>query len=87
LPELAEECDQAASRAQLLISTHSPFMINRLNAEQVWTLFRRVDGYTRSQRVADIKGIQHFVDAGATLGDLWMEGHFEPGNDNGRTEP
>lgn len=87
LPELAEECDQAASRAQLLISTHSPFMINRLNAEQVWTLFRGVDGYTRSQRVADIKGIQHFVDAGATLGDLWMEGHFEPGNDNGRTEP
>lgn len=87
LPELAEECDQAAARAQLLITTHSPFMINRLKAEQVWMLFRGVDGYTRSQRVADIKGIKHFVDEGATLGDLWMEGHFEPGNDSGRTEP
>lgn len=80
LPELAEECAQAASRAQLLITTHSPFLLNPLSEQQVWMLFRGVDGYTRNRRVSDMPGIKQFIEHGATLGDLWMEGHFDVGN-------
>ena len=80
LPELAEECALASERTQLIVTTHSPFFINRLLPEQVRVLYRAADGYTRVQRVADMPGIREFLDEGASLGELWMEGHFEGGD-------
>lgn len=80
LPELAEECRQASARTQLLVTTHSPFFINALRPEEVWVLYRDEDGYTRACRVADMRGISEFIDEGALLGSLWLEGHFELGD-------
>jgi predicted ATPase len=80
LPELAEECQQAADRTQLLVTTHSPFFINPLRPEEVRVLYRAADGYTRVRRVKDMPGIQEFLDQGASLGELWMEGHFDAGD-------
>ena len=80
LPELAEECLQAAERAQLIVTTHSPFFINPLTPDQVRVLYRAVDGFTRAKRVSDMSGIQAFIDQGASLGDLWMEGYFDVGD-------
>jgi predicted ATPase len=80
LPELAEECDMASERTQLIVTTHSPFFIDRLRPEQVRVLYRGADGYTRAKWVADMPGIGEFLEAGASLGDLWMEGHFEVGD-------
>jgi predicted ATPase len=80
LPELAEECQQAAERTQLIVTTHSPFFINPLRPEEVRVLYRAADGYTRVRRVADMQGIAAFIEQGATLGDLWMEGHFDAGD-------
>ncbi len=77
LPELAEECQQAGERTQLIVTTHSPFFINPLRPEEVRVLYRGKDGYTRAHRVKDILGIEAFIDQGANLGELWMEGHFE----------
>jgi predicted ATPase len=80
LPELAEECQQATSRTQMLVTTHSPFFINRLESKQVRIIYRGTDGYTQTQRIADISGIHELIHHGANLGDLWMEGHFEVGD-------
>lgn len=80
LPELAEECQQAAERTQLIVTTHSPFFINPLRPHEVRVLYRAADGYTRARRVADMPGIQDFIRRGATLGELWMEGHFDVGD-------
>ncbi len=80
LPELAEECQQAAERTQLIVTTHSPFFINPLRPEEVRVLYRAADGYTRVRRVKDMDGIQEFLDQGASLGELWMEGHFDAGD-------
>lgn len=80
LSELAEECQQAAARTQLIVTTHSPFFINPLRPEEVRVLYRAADGYTRVRRVSDMRGVQAFLDAGANLGDLWMEGHFDVGD-------
>lgn len=80
LPELAEECQQAAERTQLIVTTHSPFFINPLRPEEVRVLYRAADGYTRVRRVADMPGIAAFLEQGATLGELWMEGHFDAGD-------
>ena len=80
LPELAEECRSAAAHGQLMVTTHSPFFVNALRAEEVWVLYRNEKGYTEGRRAADMKGIQEFIDAGAKLGHLWMEGFFEVGD-------
>lgn len=80
LPELAEECAVAADRTQLLVTTHSPFFIDRLDPSQVRVVHRDEQGYSQIWRVADMPGIEAMIDAGASLGDLWMEGHFDVGD-------
>lgn len=87
LPELAEECQQASERTQLIVTTHSPFFINPLRPEEVRVLYRGADGYTRVRRVSDMQGVQAFLDRGANLGELWMEGHFDVGDPLSLTEP
>jgi len=80
LPELAEECQQAADRTQLIVTSHAPHFINPLRPQEVRVLYRDADGYTRARRVADMPGIDAFLTHGAKLGDLWMEGHFDVGD-------
>jgi predicted ATPase len=80
LPELAEECRKATSRSQLLVSSHSPFFVNALKGREVWVLYRDEEGYTQAKRAADMLGINEFMNEGALLGDLWLEGHFDIGD-------
>lgn len=80
LPELAEECRGAAERSQLMVTTHSPFFVNGLKPNELWVLYRDEKGYTRARRSSDMKGIREFMDQGAQLGQLWMEGYFEVGD-------
>jgi predicted ATPase len=80
LPELAEECRAAAQRAQLLVTTHSPFFINALRPQEVRVLYRDDSGYTQAIRAVDIPGIAEFMEAGASLGHLWLEGRFGVGD-------
>lgn len=80
LPELAEECRAAAERTQLLVTTHSPFYLNALRPGEARVLWRNEQGYTQTQRVADVRGISEFVNEGALLGQLWMEGHLGVGD-------
>ena len=80
LPELAEECRAACERTQLMATTHSPFFLNALRPEEVRVLWRDEAGHTQVQRVADLDRVRAFVDEGALLGDLWMEGQFGVGD-------
>lgn len=80
LRQLAEECEQATSRSQLIVTTHSPFFINALSPRQVWAISRDPSGYAVNAQVSAMPGIQSMLDQGAALGDLWMEGYFEMGN-------
>jgi len=77
---LAEECRSAATRTQLMITTHSPFFVNGLRSKEVWVLYRDEHGYTQAQSVATMRGIAEFVEHGAQLGQLWMEGYFGAGD-------
>jgi predicted ATPase len=80
LPELAEECRDASAHTQLMVTSHSPFFVNGLRPEELWVLYRDEKGYTRAKRAADMLGIKEFMEAGALLGHLWMEGRFEHGD-------
>jgi predicted ATPase len=80
LPELAEECRMATDKTQLMVTTHSPFFVDGLKPEELWVLYRDDHGYTQARRALDMKGVPEFVKEGASLGQLWMEGHFEVGD-------
>ena len=80
LPELVEECRTASSQMQLMITTHSPFFVNGLRPEELWVLYRDEKGHTQARRSVDMKGIKEFMESGAKLGYLWMEGYFEVGD-------
>ena len=80
LHELAEECRAAAERGQLLVTTHSPFFLNALRPNEVRVLYRDEEGYTQAQIASDIVGIAEFIEEGALLGQLWLEGDFGVGD-------
>lgn len=80
LPELVGECRAASARTQLMVTTHSPFFVNGLRAEELWVLYRDEQGYTQARRAADMRGVKEFMEQGAQLGHLWMEGHFDVGD-------
>jgi predicted ATPase len=79
LPELAEECRSASERSQLLVTTHSPFFLNAIRPEEIRVLYRDDRGYTQTVRTSDIEGIPEFVEAGASMGHLWLEGRLRGG--------
>jgi predicted ATPase len=77
---LAEECRTASARSQVMVTTHSPFFVNGLKPEELWVLFRDIQGYAKARRASDMTKIKDFMENGALLGSLWMEGHFEVGD-------
>ena len=77
---LAEECRAASERTQLLVTTHSPFFLDALQSKEVRVLWRDEQGYTQTQYIEDMESVRAFMDQGALLGELWMEGHFNVGD-------
>lgn len=80
LPELSEECRAATSRSQLLVTTHSPFFLNSMRPEEVRVLYRNGEGFTESVRASEVRGVREFLEAGASLGHLWLEGRLGAGD-------
>ncbi|MBL8920783.1 MAG: AAA family ATPase [Myxococcaceae bacterium] len=76
LTGLAEECRAAAERSQFLVTTHSPYFVNGVRPDELRVLYRDERGHTKVVRASDQRGVVDFVDEGAALGDLWMEGHL-----------
>ncbi len=66
--------------SQLIITTHSPHLVNELSADEVWVLYRDEQGFTVCKRASEMLGVEQLLEAGAKLGKLWMEGFFEFGD-------
>ncbi len=77
---LAEECRKASERTLLLVTTHSPFFLDALRPKEVRVLWRNAEGHTQTRCIDDLRGVPEFVEEGAQLGDLWMEGQFRVGD-------
>jgi predicted ATPase len=80
LPELAEVCREASDNSQLLITSHSPFLLNAMKPKEVRILYRDEHGFTQAQQASEIQGIPEQIEQGGKLGDLWMEGFFGVGD-------
>ncbi len=77
---LAEECRKATESTQILVTTHSPFFVDALRPSEVRVLWRDELGYTKCHQLDKNDKVKAFMDAGALLGNLWMEGHFGVGD-------
>ena len=80
LTGLVGEFIEVSMASQLIITTHSPRFVNEFRAEDVWVLYRDKQGFTVCKRASEMQGINEFMEAGAKLGQLWMEGFFEFGD-------
>jgi transcriptional regulator with XRE-family HTH domain len=74
---LVEECRDAAA-GQVPLSTHSPQLLNAAEGPEVRVINRDQGGYARITTANEIPGVQAYLNAGAVLGDLWMEGYLTP---------
>lgn len=62
--------------SQVFITTHQPFLVNTLNANEVWILEKQPDGFSKISRVSNNALASKMVDAGLPLGELWYSDYL-----------
>ena len=84
---LEDELLAAANHMQVMVATHSPFLLGSMCPKDVRMVWRDQSGFANVERVSESVRIMSFFEAGGRLGDLWMEGQFsgpEPPFDDGK---
>lgn len=79
LLNLAQEFKEFSAQSQgpqVLITTHSPHLVDALTPDEVWILKKNADGFSALVRAADIEGVQSLYDEGIPMGNLWYSNHF-----------
>ena len=82
LYDFANKCRSATGKSQIFISTHSPQLLNALRPDEVRVVWRNDDGYTACELASNLVGVNEFIEEGAKLGELWMEGSLGAGDPN-----
>ena len=78
--ELAEEFRDYSNRdAQVMVSTHSPDLLNALKLEEVFWLVKK-DGLSEIRRAQDDKQVKDYMEEGDKMGYLWKQGFFTGAN-------
>lgn len=74
--ELAEEFRDYAQRGgQVMVSTHSPELLNATRLEEVLWLVKK-DGLTEIRRAQDDAQVRRYMEQGDKMGYLWKQGFF-----------
>lgn len=77
LPELAEEFREYATKGgQVLVSTHSPELVNALDIKEVFWL-QKQNGYTSIHAAENDAPVKALYESGDKLGWLWYQGYFK----------
>ena len=82
LAPLAETMRKYAndSGPQVFVTTHSPYFVDALTPEQVWTIDKAVSGASELRCAAEESVVVSMFKQGLPLGGLWFSGHFGHGN-------
>ena len=68
MADLGEKFRSASAQQQIILTTHSSYLVDTLRPEELWILHRESDGFTQACRAADSRGINTFIDNGSLLG-------------------
>ena len=71
-----KEYAQQESGPQVLLTTHSPNLVDALTPDEVWILDKGKDGSSTLTRAADISGVQALYDEDILMGSLWYSNHL-----------
>ncbi len=63
--------------AQVLFTTHNPFLLDSLRPDEVWVLERPGEGAPRARCIGADPVVQSLYSQGIGLGALWYSHHFE----------
>lgn len=81
--EFAEEFrSYAAHGGQVMISTHSPDMLNAVELDEVLWLVKR-NGVTEIHKASENQQVKRYVEDGDKMGTLWKQGFFTDVNPRG----
>lgn len=76
MSELAEEFRDYAQRGgQVMVSTHSPDLLNAIRLEEVFWLVKK-DGLSEIRRAQDDPQVKQYMEDGDKMGYLWKQGFF-----------
>jgi predicted ATPase len=76
MSELAEEFrDYARRGGQVMVSTHSPDLLNAVRLEEVLWLVKK-DGLSEIRRAQDDRQVKRYMEHGDKMGYLWKQGFF-----------
>lgn len=76
---LVEELRAHSKRTQVFISSHSPYLVNYVEPQELWLMDRDVNGYTKIKLSTETQGVEEFLAEGLRLGELWMSNHLGGG--------
>ena len=62
---------------QIFVTTHQPYFVDALSADEVWILEKGKDGYSTIRRVSDLAVVSNLVDEGLPLGGLWYSDYLD----------
>ena len=78
--ELAEEFrDYSRRGGQVMVSTHSPDLLNAINLKEVFWLVKN-KGLTEFRRAQDDPQVKKYMEDGDRMGNLWKQGLFTGAN-------
>lgn len=77
--QFSEKTTGHKSPTQMLVTTHSPYLVDALQPNQVWLIRKGVDGHAQAIRAADVASINAMANEGIPLGSLWYSNHFDDG--------
>lgn len=77
--ELLSVSDRFAGRTQILVTTHSPYLVDNLQPDAVWTMAKQDDGTTRVSRASEARGVKEMIKEGTPLGSLWYSNYLDDG--------
>ena len=62
---------------QIFVTTHQPYFVDALSADEVWILEKGEDGYSSIRRVSELAVVRNLVDEGLPLGGLWYSDYLD----------
>ncbi|NNJ85412.1 MAG: AAA family ATPase, partial [Gammaproteobacteria bacterium] len=75
--EFREHATGEAGGSQILITTHSPYLVDALEPEEVWILEKGEDGFATIRQASDDPLVQNMVKEGLPLGGLWYSDYLD----------
>lgn len=75
--EFREHATGLKGGSQVFITTHQPYFVDSLEADEVWILEKDSDGFAKIRRASDIQIVKNMVEEGLPLGGLWYSDYLE----------